>query len=142
MPKLQNLMALRIGHPEIDQDHANLARIIDAIADSLDEDGGTDACKRLLASFIEAATLHFSREEHILGEIGFPGLDRHRLYHEELLEQAVRVKQNCDAMVERHHLRGCFEEMARFLIDDVIRGDMEFVSFLQERGIVSPALRI
>jgi hypothetical protein len=39
-------------------------------------------------------------------------------------------------MLERNHLRQCFEEMARFFVDDVIRGDMEFVSYFQVTGIV------
>ncbi len=133
-------MAFKTGHPEIDDDHAKLAAIIDAIADSIGSDDDTDICRRLLGSFIEAARQHFVREEQILLDISFPGLKRHCIYHDELLKQAVQVKRNCEDMLERHQLQACFEDMARFFVDDVIRGDMEFVSFLQERGAV-PAPR-
>ena len=134
MRRLQDLTAFKTGHPEIDGDHAKLAELIDAIH----AEDGKETCRQLLASFIEAAKQHFTREEQILLDMGFPGLKRHCLYHDALLEQAVEVKRHCDEMSEPQHLQNCFEEMAHFFIDDVIRGDMEFVSFMQERGI-SPA---
>lgn len=142
MMRLQNLVAFKTGHPEIDSDHANLAKIIDAVFDSMADNGGTEVCKKLLESFIDAAKQHFTREEQILLDIGFPGVKRHCLYHDDLLEQAIQIKRNCDAMLEQNQLRDCFEAMARFFIDDVIRGDMEFVSFMQERGIVRPTPRV
>ncbi|TAN78304.1 MAG: hypothetical protein EPN20_01060 [Magnetospirillum sp.] len=138
MPRLTNLEAFTTGHPEVDGDHANLAAIIDAIKDAMDGPGDPDACKKLLESFIDTARQHFIREERILDAIGFPGLERHRLYHGKLLAQATQVKRNCDEMVEPQQLHDCFDEMARFFIDDVIRGDMEFVSFMQERRIKPP----
>ena len=142
MPGLQNLVSFKTGHPGIDADHARLAEIIDAINDAVGGDGDPLLCRHLLVSFIDAARQHFADEEAILLDMGFPGFKRHCLYHDELLEQAITVKRNCDVLMERRQLRTCFEEMARFFIDDVIRGDMEFVSFMQERGIVPPARRL
>ena len=142
MGRLQNLMSFKTGHPEIDADHANLAAIIDAVLDSMESGNeGHEACKQLLDSFIQAAKQHFTREEQILMDIGFPGIKKHCLYHDQLLDQAMEVKHGCDSMIEQRLLRGCFEDMARFFVDDVIRGDMEFVSFMQERGIAPPPLR-
>jgi hemerythrin-like metal-binding protein len=136
MAKFQDLNSFKTGHPAIDEDHANLAAIIDAIDDAINGDGEAEACRQLLDAFIEAARQHFIREEHVLKAVGFPGFGRHCLYHRKLLEQAKVVKTHCDQMLERNHLRQCFEEMARFFVDDVIRGDMEFVSYFQVTGIV------
>jgi hemerythrin-like metal-binding protein len=134
-------MAFKTGHPEIDQDHQDLAIIIDSVFESMEaEDGEADTCKTLLASFIDAARQHFLREEQILLDIGFPGYKAHCLYHDQLLNQAMEAKRKCEILVEQRQLRGCFEAMACFFVDDVIRGDMEFVSFMQERGIVDPPL--
>jgi hemerythrin-like metal-binding protein len=135
MARFQDLKSFHTGHPDIDADHAELAEIIDAIDDAVDAEGEGENCRHLLDSFIGAARRHFQREEDILKAAEFPGLERHCIYHRQLLEQAITVKAHCDEMLEKNHLRQCFEEMARFFVDDVIRGDMEFVSHLQSIGM-------
>ncbi len=135
LAKFKSLKSFHTGHPDIDADHAELAEIIDAIDDAVDGGGEAENCRQLLNAFIDAARGHFQREEQILEVAGFPGLERHCVYHRQLLDQAIAVKAHCDEMLERNHLRQCFEEMARFFVDDVIRGDMEFVSHLQAVGL-------
>ena len=52
IPKLEQLAAARTGHPDIDADHVELARIIDSIADAVGSQEGAEACRKLLDSFI------------------------------------------------------------------------------------------
>ncbi len=129
------LLAFRTGHSEIDAEHLRLAEIIDAVNDEIENGGGPEICKDLLQSFIEAAKSHFVNEERVLLEIGFPRLKEHCVYHNQLLTQATTVKQRCEEILESDHFQKCFEEMAKFFVDDVIRGDMDFVSFMEAKGI-------
>jgi hemerythrin-like metal-binding protein len=129
------LLAFKTGHAEIDAEHLRLAEIIDAVNAEIESGGGPEICKDLLQSFIEAAKGHFTNEERILSEIGFPRLKQHCFYHNQLLTQALEVKAHCEEILESDHFRKCFEEMAKFFVDDVIRGDMDFVSFLETKGV-------
>jgi hemerythrin-like metal-binding protein len=129
------LSAFRTGHPEIDAEHLRLAEIIDSVNAELESGCVPEICKNLLQSFIDVARSHFANEEKVLLEIGFPRLTEHCVYHTQLLTQAIEVKKHCEEVMENEHFRICFEEMAQFFVDDVIRGDMDFVSFMETTGI-------
>lgn len=134
MDKLEMPASFRIGHDEIDDDHEKIIDIINEIKETI-TDEEVEACRRLFDSFIRMAKDHFDREEGILREAGFPRLDEHAVFHDELLKKAHRVKKLCIDMSDRELLRECFDEMAAFMIEDVVRGDLDFKSFLEEKGL-------
>ncbi|HIJ43941.1 MAG: hemerythrin domain-containing protein [Rhodospirillales bacterium] len=137
MKKLEMLPSWRIGHPVIDADHGKLIAITNDIFDTI-EDLDFELCEELLKSFVELARDHFRREERILIEIKFPGAQTHIQYHQGLLEKAEETRKLCTEMADRQRLIECFRELAGFLVDDVVKGDMSFKSFMIEAGIIEP----
>ncbi len=120
--KIELLDSFRTGHAGIDADHEQLVEIINLVSDAISE-GELMECKKLLSSFMQCARDHFEREEKILFETKFPGAVAHAAYHHNLLGRSDEVRQLC-------------EEMAGFLIEDVVKGDSQFVSHLIEKGLV------
>lgn len=123
-----------IGVDQIDNDHRNLLRIMQETKAAIEEED-YGRCAVLLSDLIKAAKDHFSREESLLSDLGYPGLERHIKYHKELLLKAKSVEAICKGIKERRNLEECFEGMAEFLIDDVVKGDLHFKSFLEDAGI-------
>jgi hemerythrin-like metal-binding protein len=134
MPKVEMLDTFRIGHPRIDADHEKLIGLVNRLDDAV-QAGLFDDCRTLFDSFIEAAREHFAREEQILRAAGFPRLTQHCVYHWGLLQRAHSVRRMCGDMSDRTEIRDCFENLVSFMIDDVILGDMDFKSFLQDQGL-------
>ena len=135
--KLEMLETFLTGHPEIDNDHRKLIDLINLVDEAISSKEYTE-CKKLLDSFVDFARDHFEREEKILIDIGFPDAENHSAYHVEMLDRAENVKNLCREMNDQGLIRECFEEMSSFLIDDVVRGDSAFVSYMIAKGIVRP----
>ena len=65
---------------------------------------------------------------------GVKGLEDHKIYHNELLIKADTTKRICEGIETEHDLKECFDGMANFLIDDILRGDIMFKSYLEYEG--------
>lgn len=133
--KVEMLETFLTGHPEIDNDHRKLIDLINLVDEAISGEEYNE-CKQLLDSFVDFARGHFEREEKILIEIGFPDAQSHCAYHEEMLDRAENVKNLCREMRDQGQIQECFEEMSSFLVDDIVRGDSAFVSYMIEKGIV------
>lgn len=135
MARIELLETFEVGHAGIDADHRQLVAIINDISDAIDDDRMTE-CRGLLESFLDVAAQHFRTEEGLLSEIGFPRIGEHSAYHAELLMRATAIKEMCAGLTETTKLRQCFEDLARFMVDDIVRGDLDFKSFLEANGLV------
>jgi hemerythrin len=71
-----------------------------------------------------------------LWEVGYPEVEEHCIYHAQLLERADEIKKMCRDMGDRKQLKKCFDEMVAFFVDDVVKGDLGFISHLMNAGIV------
>jgi len=124
---------LEIGVDFIDHDHKKLLAIMIDIKDAIENDNNKK-CVQLLTFLLKEASDHFAREEEYLLEVKYPGLEKHKIYHEELLTKANTTKNICEGIETEHDLKECFDMMANFLIDDILRGDIMFKSYLEYEG--------
>ncbi len=134
MDRLKWSTSFEIGVDDIDSDHRNLfvlARAIDAGLSRRD----AALTAALVQKFIDGCEAHFAREEQYLRRAGYPQVDSHRHYHAVLLDKAKALREVCDAKSDPTDAHRCYDEVIAFLIDDVVRGDMMFKSFLDDRGL-------
>ena len=126
-----------IGIDFIDQDHKDILTVMRELRDAI-TNGNLEVCARISDRMIEVAKNHFIKEEAYLEKVNYPDLNGHKKYHKTLLLQAKQVKEICEGINHEHDLMTCFKSMEEFLIDDVINGDLEFVSFLEHEGHIKP----
>lgn len=128
------LPSYEIGHAEIDGDHRHLFKLVEAIRGGLAKrDSGLTGAE--VQKFIDAAEKHFAREEEILAQAGFPEIDRHKAYHTSLLTKAKQLGRICGTEIDPKKADACYGELISFLVDDVVRGDSQFKSYLEHRGV-------
>ncbi|MEG3620221.1 hemerythrin family protein [Magnetovibrio sp. PR-2] len=123
------------GHPVIDGEHAEIVNMINAVSHSI-ENEEHEKCEELLEAFLVLCDEHFKSEEALLADAEYPELKDHMTFHHELMLKAQGVKALCVNTESPETLKRCFDEMATLLIEDVVRGDMQFVSFLKEKNII------
>lgn len=133
--KVELLQTFLTGHPLIDEEHAKIVASINSVSDAVSA-GEYERCSSLLEEFLVICIDHFAHEERVLEELGYPNLQDHIVFHKELVIKAKAVKNLCMNMGSPDSIQHCFDEMATLLIEDVVKGDMQFVSFLIEHGIV------
>jgi hemerythrin len=131
--RIDILHTFELGHPEIDAQHRTLVDTLNEIGDAI-ETGALDVCHKLFDSLIDTARRHFADEEALLRQVGFPRAEHHASYHRELIARATAVACLCKESAALDELRNCFRELVNFLIDDIVAGDMDFKSFLEETG--------
>ena len=134
---------LEIGVEFIDQDHKHMLAIMQGVQGAIIRKDYAE-CAKLLARLLAEASEHFQREEAYLSEAKYPGLAEHQKYHAELLVQADNVKKICESTEAGHDIQACFNGMSRFLIDDILKGDVRFKSYLEHEGLIKnadPSLR-
>ena len=135
--KVELLQTFITGHPVIDDEHLKIVNAINDVSAAITS-GEYDRCAELLDDFLAICQNHFQTEEDLLKELGYPQLQDHAVFHKELIIKAKAVKILCMDMNDPGNIRRCFDEMATLLIEDVVKGDMQFVSFLIEKGVVEP----
>jgi hemerythrin-like metal-binding protein len=124
---------LAIGVKFIDDDHKKLLSIMQKVKRSI-EQNDLKQCVPMLALLPEEAVDHFSQEEQFLREVKYPDLASHIEYHKQLLIKAGTVKRICEGPESENNLKVCFDRMANFLIDDILKGDTMFKSYLDHEG--------
>lgn len=75
------------GHERLDEDHRNLARMVEEVQALVAARGDRGEVYRILEQLLQETRDHFRREEEAMAEAGFGGLARHAAQHEELLAQ-------------------------------------------------------
>lgn len=135
MPDLKWHDFLEIGIDFIDEDHKRLLNIMLDVKNTI-EANNFSKCIILLNELIKEARDHFAREEEYLYEVKYPDLEKHKIYHKELLVKADTTKRICEGIETEHDLKECFDGMANFLIDDILCGDINFKSYLEYEGYI------
>jgi len=135
--KMELLDTFLTGHPVIDQEHKKIVGSINEVSTAI-QANEFEKCADLMANFLTICADHFATEEKLLAELDYPHLKSHVTFHRELTLKAKAVRILCMNMKNEAGLQRCFDEMAALLIEDVIKGDMAFVSFLIEKGVAKP----
>ena len=133
--KIELLETFLTGHPMIDAEHRKIVDSINTVSEAILA-GAYDRCPALLDDFLQTCVNHFSSEEKLLADLGYPGLEDHSAFHNELIFKANSVKALCLDRTQPDSIQRCFNEMATLLIEDVVKGDLQFVSFLVDKGVV------
>ena len=120
--------ALIVGHAEVDSEHEQLAVLSNEFMEFL-EVGDNESCDVKIQEITQAIESHFSSEEKIMKDMGYPGLVVHKANHLSVLENYGRLIN----VGESNGYGGSFaSELTSILVHDMIRDDLDFKTYLQE----------
>ncbi len=87
---------LETGHPLIDADHRELARLFNLLPEAVEQARGKAFCGKLLDQIIEQARTHFQREQQLMVKHHYPKIEQHTAEHAMLLDQALNYRATFD----------------------------------------------
>lgn len=134
MNEIAEFTKYEIGLAEIDNDHRRIIAIMLRVKNALQKKN-YKLCAALLEEFVEEAEEHFLAEEKILRHAKYPDLNKHIVYHQELIWQAKSVQALCEEARGSAKIKRCFEAICDFLMADIVHGDLTFKAYLTEAGI-------
>jgi hemerythrin len=129
------LDAYALGIPEIDGDHRTIVVLMQMISDAATSPD-RERIEMLFDRVIAFARSHFKREEFFLRHWNYPDVLDHAKYHQDLVTRAEKAKHACLDLQQSTAFVECCNSLVSFIVDDVIRGDLKFKSFLQEKGLI------
>jgi len=123
---------LVVGVPEIDEQHQELFRRLDALVESIRGGRSRDEVGHTLAFLREYAGSHFAAEEALMVARSYPGLPDHRAEHEAFAAELVTL----DAERQRDGATASLiirvnTQLTGWLRSHIYRTDRALVTFLQ-----------
>ena len=124
--------ALSVGHRLLDGHHRALFQLANRAAAMGAEDPTPDAVRTLLNELRHYTNYHFSEEERLMAESGFPFLDLHKDAHKGI---ALRLDDLYDSVAEKPANRILSEAalfLANWLIHHIEIEDFVYKDYLAE----------
>lgn len=123
-----------IGVRAMDDQHAILMETLNDLRLALMQGGSRDQVSEGLNRLIDFTRLHFSSEERLLEQSGYPGVVEHRRAHQQLLsqiEEAAHLTQVHDEL----HTRSLLVFLHDWYLGHVENLDCQYGTWLNEHGI-------
>ena len=120
----------RVGNEQIDQEHLYLFQLINEFYDAFVEKRERALLLNLLNRLVDYAERHFTNEETLMRDAGFPGLEEHRRHHEQLFDQIFRLNARFqDRALNPTHDTVSF--LKSWLADHILHEDLVFGAHLK-----------
>jgi len=128
--------SLSVGIELIDDQHKRWIQRLNNIAAAIQRHEGPRKIAETLDFLTNYTEFHFATEEQHMAANNFPGLDEHRLKHEELKGTLENLDRDFDEEGATHALAQAVNTfLGNWLIEHIRETDQQFGSFLREKGI-------
>lgn len=134
------LPAFETGIPDIDHDHRQIFDLVTELQAAA-EANDAGLCRSLASVVMDRAEEHFAMEEWFLRANDFPRRDIHSRYHRQLSRHGRTLAAQVNRADTPEALRLHCKAFLALIIDDIIKGDMDFKSHVQERQDVRPVFQ-
>ncbi len=117
------------GIKKVDDEHKILVNMIDRLEQAMNKGESEEVMGYVLKNLVDYAKFHFKSEEKIMANIGFPGLNRHRVLHKDLVNEiaGILIDLKKDRMWTIPELVGFLHH---WLVDHIIGEDREIGRYL------------
>ncbi len=123
-----------VGVAEIDQQHQQLMALINELNDAMSQGKGRQAVGEILGKLISYTARHFSDEERLLSQHGYPEYEGHKAKHAKMVDKVKALQKDVDS-----GKLTVSADVMKFLQDWLskhIKGtDMKYGSFLNGKGV-------
>lgn len=134
MPRIDWDDKYSVNIKEIDQQHKGLFKILGDLYDGLGKKEEKEFLNAIIGKLVQYAAEHFTTEEILMQQYGFPGHEEHKKEHEDFKVKVVSFQK--DLLAGKITLSG---EVMVFLTDwlghHIFETDKEFGPFLNNKGV-------
>ena len=128
--------SLSIDFDAINAEHENLVSILNEALTKIraEEDRRVDTVDESLEALSAAMQAHFNHEEQEMASLGYGDLPLHKAQHARCIARLDATRRS--AADNRIMNKQVLDDVFDMILDDVIRADSGFKSFLYARGIL------
>ena len=126
--------ACQVGVRAFDDQHGILMESMNEVRQALVRGAGREEVAQVLDRLIEFSRLHFSAEERLLEQYGFPQLPQHRHEHGRLLAQVIEAAHRVQHG-EALQMRPLLEFLREWYCSHIEHDDHAYGPWLNDRGV-------
>jgi len=123
-----------VGIDSIDQQHKRLIHLINQLHTAVDYSTGEEFEREALDELVDYTKTHFSYEEGLMEDNGYPDFEPHKAQHQEMFKKVEEVlseyEQDQDAA-----MMNAVEYLKDWLINHINGTDKEYSSYLIDKGV-------
>jgi hemerythrin-like metal-binding protein len=133
MPTLQWSDAMSVGVAALDADHRCLVRIINLLEDSGEKDAG-HTIETVLDTLLVYSRYHFSREEEVMRQARFPGMEFHANEHRGFARYIRILRDNNLSTINPGLIGELHDYLTAWLRHHILIQDMDYKPFVTAGG--------
>jgi hemerythrin-like metal-binding protein len=123
-----------VGIKRIDEEHRQIIRFINELYDAIHTKKDAAVTANILGGLIEYTMTHFTNEEALMREHGYPAFEKHRDQHDDLFVKVNEYKKRFEA--DHHGLAGeLLEFLKDWLVRHILHTDKAYTDFFNKKGI-------
>lgn len=124
---------LEIGVERIDFEHRIFADLINILAGKIEKNDGAISTARTVRELIKYADFHFTSEENIMEELGYPGRKEHIEQHRQLQDTLrAGILSMSDGKIDA---REFLDFLATWFVDHTTREDAKISAYRRFLGL-------
>lgn len=123
-----------VGLDSIDRQHKKLINLINQLTTAVDYSTGEEFEREALAELVDYTRTHFTYEEGLMEDNGYPDFEAHRAQHRLMIAEVEAVL----AEYEKDHdtaMRHASDYLKGWLINHINGTDKQYSSFLIGKGV-------
>lgn len=122
-----------VGVADIDEQHLELVGLINELHAAIRDRKASKVVRKILDELIDYTSTHFSIEERLMRESGYPDYEAHRSYHEALIDQVRTLQGKLDSG-EASVTFELLHFLRVWLIRHICEADKEFGAYFIANG--------
>lgn len=133
MPFIEWSPEYSVGIRVIDNDHRELFDLVNQLHEGLESHTASTSITQTIDRLIRYVKEHFQREEGLMYEYGYPGLEAHRKKHNEFvwLVSAIRkIEIECPHRLDGHKL---LSFLSTWLKSHIMKTDRDYLPYLSSK---------
>ena len=125
---------LSVGIQQIDEQHQKLVAIINELHEAMLDRREKQVMSHIFTELVDYTKTHFTYEERLFEELGYPDGAAHLLQHRNLAQRVIDLKEEFDAGNTAVTLE-VMRFLREWLADHIIGSDRKYTPFLLSKGI-------
>jgi hemerythrin len=126
---------LSVGIDSIDEQHKKLVNMINALNDAMLTNSSDELLGKIFTGLAAYTQKHFTYEENMFAEYGYPDSEEHKRQHNELIAQVVELKEKFIENPQRTMSADLMLFLKRWITNHIMRTDKEYAEFLISKGV-------
>jgi hemerythrin-like metal-binding protein len=118
----------------IDSQHKKLVDILNSLFDAMKQGKGKNILETILDEMAAYSVEHFTYEEKILSDNGYPGFSQHKIQHDDFVKRVNQFKQDfiSGKMLVSIEVLNFLRD---WLVSHIADSDKKYAVYLAEKGI-------